>query len=233
MEMKYGFVVPGGSDYRALAELAHDAEEAGWDGIFIPDCIQIDPELDPDAPGFDPWVLLTAMAMRTERIRLGTMLTPPSRRRPWKLARETMTLDRLSNGRLILPVGLGALDDAGFGKVGEVTDRKARAEMLDEALAIITGLWSGEPFSFSGQHYQIGEMKFIPTPVQQPRIPIWVTGLWPSMKSMRRVLNWDGLLPNKRSIAGEPAAITPTDIREMKVYIDENRREKTPFEIVM
>lgn len=230
--MKYGFVVPGGNDFRGLAELAHEAEEAGWDGVFVPDCIYIPIELDPEAPGFDPWVLLTAMAMRTSRIRLGTMLTPPSRRRPWKLARETMTLDRISDGRLILPVGLGALDDAGFGKVGEATERKARAEMLDEALAIITGLWSGQPFSYQGQRYQIGEMKFVPTPVQQPRIPIWVTGMWPGKKSMGRVLNWDGLLPNKRSENGSPAAITPADISEMKAYIDANRTATTPFDII-
>jgi hypothetical protein len=231
--MKYGFVVPGGNDFRALAQLAHDAEDAGWDGVFVPDCIQIDSELDPLAPGFDPWVLLTAMAMLTTRIRLGTMLTPLSRRRPWKVARETTTLDHLSAGRLILPVGLGALDDAGFGKVGEATDRKTRAEMLDEALAIISGLWSGQPFSYQGQHYQVGTMKFLPPPVQQPRIPIWVAGMWPSMKSMRRALDWDGLLPNKRGADGTPTTISAADIGEMKVFIEQHRRAKTPFDIIM
>ena len=230
--MRYGFVVPGGNDFRGLAELAYEAEQSGWDGVFVPDCICIDPTLDAQAPGFDPWLLLTAMAMRTERIRLGTMLTPLSRRRPWKVARETMTLDRLSNGRLVLPVGLGALDDKGFAAVGEATERKTRAEMLDEALAIITGLWSGQPFSFSGQHYHLDEMTFIPTPVQQPRIPIWVAGLWPRMKSMRRVLQWDGLLPNKLDADGSPAAISPDDIREMKAYIEQNRIAQTPFDII-
>jgi len=228
--MQYGFVVPGSNDFRGLAELAYEAEQSGWDGIFVPDCIYID---DPQAPSFDPWVLLTAMAMRTHRIRLGTMLTPLSRRRPWKLARETMTLDRLSNGRLILPVGLGALDDRGFAGVGEATERKTRAEMLDESLAIITGLWRGQPFSFSGKHYHVEEMTFLPAPLQQPRIPVWVTGIWPRMKSMRRVLEWDGLLPGVQNADGSWAATTPAAIGEMKAFIDQNRTAPTPFDIVI
>lgn len=231
--MRYGFVIPGGSDFRALAELATNAEAAGWDGIFIPDCIYIGVEPEVRYLGFDAWLLLTAMAMLTERIRLGTMLTPLSRRRPWKLARETVTLDRLSNGRLILPVGLGALDDGGFGKVGEPTDRKVRAELLDESLAIITGLWAGRPFSFSGQHYHVDEMTFLPTPVQQPRIPIWVAGMWPRPKSMQRVLHYDGLLPNKPPVDGTYAPITPADIADMKAYVEANRTTDTPFDIIM
>src|SRR5438067_8325608 len=146
---------------------------------------------------YDPWVTLSAIAMRHERVRIGAMLTPPSRRRPWKLARETMSVDHLSHGRLIRPVGLGALDDKGFAGVGEVTDRKTRAQLLDESLEILTGLWSGQPFSFHGQHYHIDEMTFLPPPVQSPRIPIWVAGAWPRPQSMQRVLRYDGLLPNK------------------------------------
>jgi hypothetical protein len=124
--------------------------------------------------------------MRTERVRLGAMLTPPARRRPWKLARETATLDHLSGGRLVLSVGLGAVDDGGFGKFGDPTDRKTRAELLDEGLEILTGLWSGEPFSYGGEHYRLEEMTFLPPPVQRPRIPIWVVGAWPSKESMNR-----------------------------------------------
>jgi len=122
------------------------------------------------------------------------ILTPPSRRRPWKLARETMTVDRLSGGRLILPVGLGALDDAGFGNVGEPTDARTRADLLDESLAILDGLWSGEPFAFEGRHYRFGSMTFQPTPVQRPRIPVWVVAVTPSERSMQRALRWDGIL---------------------------------------
>jgi alkanesulfonate monooxygenase SsuD/methylene tetrahydromethanopterin reductase-like flavin-dependent oxidoreductase (luciferase family) len=229
--MRYGFIIPNG-DVRTLPDLASDAEAAGWDGVFIPDCICIDPALAPDAPGFDPWVALGAMAVRTERVFLGTMLTPVSRRRPWKLARETATLDRLSDGRLILPVGLGALDDGGFGKVGEATDRKTRAELLDEGLAILTGLWSGRPFSFRGEHYQVEELTLLPPPVQAPRIPIWVAGLWPHERSLRRALRYDGLLPNKKNADGTPGEITPDDIRAMKAYVAEHRLDTTPFDIV-
>jgi hypothetical protein len=230
--MKYGFVFPGG-DVRTIAEMAAEAEEAGWDGVFIPDCIYIDVESESDPmPAFDPWVVLAAMAMRTERVRLGTMLTPVSRRRPWKLAREVATLDQLSKGRMVLPVGLGALDDAGFAKVGEATDRKIRAQMLDEGLAILAGLWSGRPFSYEGEYYHMEEMTFLPPPVQSPRVPIWVVGAWPRKKSMRRVLRWDGLLPNKLNDDGSFAEITPADIGEMKRFIDEQRSETTPFDII-
>jgi hypothetical protein len=229
--MQYGFVFPNG-DVHSIAEMAAEAEEAGWDGVFIPDCIYIDSESDHKMPGFDPWIVLAAMAMRTKRVRIGTMLTAPSRRRPWKLARETATLDQLSNGRLVLPVGLGALDDAGFTRVGEVIDRKTRAQMLDESLEILAGLWSGQTFSFKGEHYSVQNLTFLPPPVQSPRIPIWVVGAWPRMKSMRRVLRWDGLLPNMLNADGSIAEITPADLRDMKRFIDEQRTETTPFDII-
>ena len=155
--MRYGFIVTTG-DPGAVADLAAEAEAAGWDGVFTWDGISIG-----EADTFDPWVVLGAMALRTERVRIGAILTPPSRRRPWKLARETMTVDRLSSGRLILPVGLGALDDRGFGNVGEPVEARVRAEKLDESLAILSGLWSGEPFAFEGRHYRFGPMTFRPT----------------------------------------------------------------------
>ncbi len=126
--MKYGFVLPSG-DARTAAEFARAAEEAGWDGFFVWEAIW----------GTDAWVSLTAAAMLTSRIRLGTMLSPLPILRPWKLAGETATLDRLSGGRVILSVGLGAVD-TGFGNFGEETDRKIRAEKLDEGLAVLTGL---------------------------------------------------------------------------------------------
>jgi hypothetical protein len=179
-------------------------------------------------------VALTAAAMRTERIRLGTLLTPLSRMRPWKLASETATLDRLSNGRVILSVGLGALD-TGFTEFGEVTDRKTRAELLDEGLDILTGLWRGQPFNYEGKHYQVREARFQPPPppVQQPRIPIWVVGAWPRMTSMRRVLRYDGLLPQKMQADGRHTEIAPEDVRLMKAYVDEHRTLATPFDIVV
>ncbi len=225
--MQYGFIIPRG-DVETILEMAIEAEEAGWDGVFYWDGIYI------ESAGlmYDPWVILAAMALQTKRVRLGAVLTPLSRRRPWKLARETVTVDHLSHGRLIVPVGLGALDDGGFAKVGEATDRKVRAELLDEGLDILTGLWSGKPFHFQGKHYHLDEMTFQPPPVQSPRIPIWVVGAWPSMKSMQRVLRYDGLLPTKLTSSGNDNAMTPDDIRAMKAYIEAHRSLMTPFDIV-
>jgi alkanesulfonate monooxygenase SsuD/methylene tetrahydromethanopterin reductase-like flavin-dependent oxidoreductase (luciferase family) len=225
--MQYGFIIPRG-DLRTIIEQAVAAEAAGWDGVFYWDGIYIESM----GPMYDPWVTLAAMAMRTERVRLGAVLTPVSRRRPWKLARETVTLDHLSGGRLVLPVGLGALEDGGFGKVGEPTDRKTRAELLDEGLAVLTGLWSGEPFSFHGAHYQVEEMTFLPPPVQQPRIPIWVVGAWPRPKSMDRALRYDGLLPAKVNADGTAGEVTPADLVAMREYIAAHRTASTPFDII-
>ena len=225
--MKYGFIIPGG-DIHTVADLAAEAEAAGWDAAFYWDGINIQ-----DMPMYDPWVTMAAMALRTRRVRLGAIVSPLSRRRPWKLARETVSLDHLSSGRLIVPVGLGALDDGGFGKVGEPTDRKTRAELLDESLAILTGLWSGEPFQYDGKHYHLDTMTFLPQPVQSPRIPIWVVAMWPSERSMQRALRYDGLLPNVRGADGAPRDVTPDDIREMAAYVAERRNQSTPFDIVM
>ena len=232
--MQYGVTLLNiGVDARLLADLAWDAEEAGWDGVFVWDCIYIESEGFKGRPVCDPWIAMTAIAMRTERVRIGPMVTPLTRRRPWKLARETVSLDHLSNGRLILPVGLGAIDDGGFSKVGEEIDRKVRAKMLDESLDILRGLWSAQPFSYSGEHYHIEEMTFYPPPVQPPGIPIWVVGAWPRKKSMQRVLRCDGVLPSKMNEDGTFAEMTPTDIKEMKAFIDERRTQTTPFDIVM
>ncbi len=206
--MKTGIVLTVG-DPRTVAELAALAEANGWDGVFTWDGIAIG-ELDT----YDPWVTMAAMAMTTERVRLGAIVTPPARRRPWKLARETMTLDRLSNGRLVLPVGLGALDDGAFGNVGEPTEARLRAERLDETLAILEGLWSGQPFGFKGTHYRFEPMTFRPTPIQRPRVPIWVIGAWPKERSVRRALRFDGI---------HPQTSDPARIREVAAFVDANR----------
>lgn len=219
--MKFGFIVTTG-DPRTVAELAAEAEAAGWDGVFYWDGVAI-----AGTEIYDPWVVMAAMAMRTTSVRLGAIVTPPSRRRPWKLARETMTLDRLSNGRLVLPVGLGALDDGAFGNVGEPTEPRIRAEMLDESLAILEGLWSGEPYGHEGHHYRFGPMTFRPTPVQQPRIPIWVVGAWPSERSVRRTLRFDGILPQTND---------PSQIRAVASFIARERQPESrdrPFDIVV
>lgn len=224
--MKYGFVLPRG-DALVAAEFAQAAEAAGWDGFFVWEA----------ACSVDAWVSLSAAAMRTERIRLGTMLTPLPWLRPWKLASQAATLDHLSNGRVILSVGLGA-PDTGWQALGQVTDRKTRAELLDEGLHIVTGLWGGQPFTYDGKHYQVKKIIFphpLPALVQQPRIPIWVVGAWPGMKSMRRVLRYDGLLPAMMGDDGKVrmARATPDEVREMKAFVEANRAESRPFDIVV
>lgn len=221
--MKFGFVLPMG-DARIAADFARDAEQAGWDGFFLSEPVW----------GFDAWVSLAAAAMQTERIRLGTDLTPLSRMRPWKLASESVTLDHLSGGRVILSVGLGAID-TGFEAFGEVTDRKTRAELLDEGLDILTGLWRGQPFEYHGKHYRIHETHFYPPPppIQQPRIPIWVVGAWPRPKSMQRALRYDGLMPDVVDASGQHRAATPAEVRAIRQFIAENRTESGPFDIIM
>lgn len=228
--MRYGVTLPNmGVDVLTLTQLAVEAETAGWDGVFVWDCLYGSPENEPEKRATcDPWIALAAIALATRRVRLGTMVTPLSRRRPWKVARETVTLDHLCQGRLILPVGLGAVTEGGFANVGEELDRRIRAQMLDEGLAILTGLWSGQPFSYSGQHYQMQEMTFLPTPAQRPRIPIWVIGAWPHRKSMQRTLRFDGILPTK--LQGE---MTPADLQEMNTWLAQHRDSPTPFDIVM
>lgn len=228
--MQYGFVIEGG-DVHTIAEMAQEAEAAGWDGVFIADAVSIETKDFPAFPWFDPVVVLAAMAAGTERIRIGTMVAAVPRRRPWKMAREAATLDHLSRGRLILGVGVGAAeDDGGFYKVGEAMELKVRAQRLDEGLAIMAGLWRGQPFSFSGEHYQVEAMTMLPPPVQTPRIPIWVVGVWPKSKSLQRALRWDGVIPQKyRSME----RMTPAEVQSLRQLADEQRSETTPFDIVV
>jgi alkanesulfonate monooxygenase SsuD/methylene tetrahydromethanopterin reductase-like flavin-dependent oxidoreductase (luciferase family) len=219
--VKAGIVLNVG-DPLAQVELAARAEAAGWDGVFTWDAIAIG-----DTDIYDPWTLLAAMALATSRVTLGAIVFAPTRRRPWKLAREAMTIDHLSRGRLVVPVGLGALDDLGFGTVGETTDTKARAEILDETLAILDGLWSGEPFEHHGAHYDVGPMRFAPRPVQRPRIPLWVAVRWPSERSMARAARWDG------------AILQTTDLDEVRAAVEHVHAARTEagrsgsFEIVV
>ena len=148
----------------------------------------------------DPWIALTAMAMVTNRIKLGPMIIPLPRRRPWKLARESVTLDRLSQGRLILGMGIGS--DSFFKEYstyGESQDDKLHGAMLDEGLDVLVRLWSGVRVNYTGQHYQLHDALFLPTPLQRPRIPIWIAGFWPMKKPFRRAAQWDGFCPLKQA----------------------------------
>jgi alkanesulfonate monooxygenase SsuD/methylene tetrahydromethanopterin reductase-like flavin-dependent oxidoreductase (luciferase family) len=225
--MNFGISIPAFADFsdpRALAELAHDAEGAGWDGFFIWDAMFFDPTFHPMA---DPWVALAAVALRTQRMKIGTLITPIARRRPWKLARETVSVDRLSNGRLTLGVGLGDPVQWDFGFFEEATDARTRARRLDEGLDILTGLWTGEPFSYQGSQYSVKEVIFRPTPIQSPRIPIWVGGWWPHKAPLRRAARWDGVCPIK-----EGGSITPGEWRELLGYVREHRTSTRPFDVV-
>lgn len=231
--MRYGLSMASAGAYgdaRTLGELAHLAEESGWDGIFLEDYII---HWGEDRNTYDPWIALAAMALRTERITLGITVTPLSRRRPWKLAREALTLDHLSHGRFVLGVGIGNGSDTDFVGFGEVTATKQRAGMVDEALDVIAGLWSGESFSYQGQHYQIQDVTFLPKPVQQPRIPIWIGGGYPLPGPLERAARWDGSCMYKFTGGGPWQDMTPDDIRRLRAFVDERRGAGTPFEITV
>lgn len=225
--MRFGIHVPNFGDFhdiRATATLAREAEECGWDGFFIWDHIQYGKSTH--HPTADPWVLLAAIAVQTERIRLGPLVTPLPRRRPWKLARETVSIDHLSNGRLILGVGIGFPPDAEYEHFGEDPDTRVRAQKLDEGLEVLTRLWSGKPFTYAGQHYTLKRTRFRPTPLQQPRIPIWVASSGGESKApFRRAARWDGVCP-------EQIGKTPADARELMIYIRQYRTSGDPFDVV-
>jgi alkanesulfonate monooxygenase SsuD/methylene tetrahydromethanopterin reductase-like flavin-dependent oxidoreductase (luciferase family) len=225
---KYAFDIPQFGAYahpRLLAQLAHEAEDAGWDGFFLWDHIQVG---WPDAVA-DPWIALAAMAMATSRILLGPIVTPLYRRHPWKLARETVTLDHLSGGRVVLGVGLG--DDV-FGEIRTFDgpmDPRTRAEMMDEGLAVLLGLWSGEKFSFEGKHYTIRDAQFLPAPVQKPRIPIWVAGTWPRKPPFRRAARFDGIFP----ILGDiETPLMPAQVRDLVAFIKSVRTSDARFDVI-
>ena len=225
--MKYGLAFPY-IDAADTAHLAQQAEAAGWDGVFVGDAIWC----------VDPMVALTAAAMRTTRIRLGTMVLPMPLRKPWKVASESAALDNLCGGRLTLGLGTGAVWMGWQGFPDEETDTRIRAEMLDEGIDILSLLYCGEPFDYNGQHYHlklslVDKINYPRKPVQQPRIPLWVVGVWPRMKSMRRVLKCDGLLAAKMDADKKFTAVTPADVREMAAYVAQNRSLTTPFNIII
>ncbi|WP_460522776.1 LLM class flavin-dependent oxidoreductase [Flindersiella endophytica] len=216
--LRYGFVLAYG-DARTAAELAELAEQHGWDGFFCWEAIW----------GIDPWVCLSAAAVRTERIRLGTMLTPLPRRRPWELANQTSTLDNLSGGRVILSAGLGVSGEDVFWMFEDDPGRKVRAELMDEGLEMLQHLWRGKTFDYSGKHYRSRSLDHdpmppvAPPPAQQPRIPIWMVGAWPRPKSMRRAAMLDGWLPHYAPPAGGEGELTPALLAEGVEWIREAR----------
>ena len=227
--MRYAIDSPILGDYssaRTLGELALVAEESGWDGFFIWDHLT----LDGTKPIVDPWVALSVMASMTTRIRIGTAVTPIPRRRPWKLARETVSVDHLSGGRLTLGVGLGSPANTEYERFGEEGDIKIRAAKLDEGLDVLTGLWTGKTFSYRGDHFLVDEARFLPSPVQSPRIPIWVGATWPNKAPLRRAARWDGVYPIYWE--GSVNAMSPAILKTIIEYIGEYREGGQAFDAV-
>ena len=225
--LQFGLALPFGGGAQLVANLAQAADETGWDGVFLGDAIWTQ----------DPLIALAAAAMVTRRIKLGTMVIPAPLRRPWRLASEAVALDHLSNGRLILGLATGATWMGWQGFPDEVTDKKSRAEMLDETIDILTLMFQAKQFDYDGKHYHlrltlVEEQHYPPQPVQQPRIPLWVAGIWQRAKSMRRVLKCDGVFLEKYNLEGPNEEVTPEDIRGVKTYVEANRTLITPFDIV-
>jgi alkanesulfonate monooxygenase SsuD/methylene tetrahydromethanopterin reductase-like flavin-dependent oxidoreductase (luciferase family) len=221
------------ADPRVVAETARLAEDAGWDGLFVWDhLIGYNRELVSEFAATN--ILLAAAALATNRIRLGTQVTPVPRRRPRQLAREVATLDRLSGGRIILGVGLGAPIDNEYGRFGESTDPGVLAGLLDEGLEAMTLLWSGEPVTFHGRYVTVEDVIMRPTPAQRPRVPIWVGGEWPHKAPARRAARWDGAVLTTGSWQQPP---TPIVVAEMGAYMQAHRRDAgrdgEPFEMVV
>jgi alkanesulfonate monooxygenase SsuD/methylene tetrahydromethanopterin reductase-like flavin-dependent oxidoreductase (luciferase family) len=226
--MQMGVNLPNFGPYAdpvAMAGLARSAEEAGWDGFFVWDHILVG---DGVSVG-DPWVILAAAATLTERITLGTMVTPLPRRRPWVVARQAVSLDHLSGGRFVLGVGIGFPPDIEFGSFFEPVDERVRADMLDEGLEILAGMWSGEPFGFEGRHYRVAPHRFLPRPVGATGIPVWVAGMWPHRRPFRRAARWDGVFP----IATDLHTLSPAEVAEIVVLVGANREEGSRFEVVV
>ncbi len=224
--MRYAVGIPNLGDYanpRVLADLARLAEESGWDAVFCWDHLSRF-----GVPATDPQVALAAMAVATERVLLGAMVTPLARRRPAKVARETVALDQLSGGRLIVGVGLGAHDEEEFTSFGDTSDRVERGQLLDEALDVLTALWTGEPLAHDGPHLRAHTAAgFRPTPVQQPRIPIWVAGTWPAKPAFRRAARYDGLFPTFRDLeTGDN--VNPEQLAEAVAYTMARREPGLP-----
>lgn len=234
--MRFGIdIAPFGAlaEPRLLVELAVEAEAAGWDGVFLWDHLQ-------GAHGWgvpiaDVWVSLAAIAARTERIRLGPLVLALPRRRPWLVARASSALDRLSDGRLILGVGMGFPPDAEFADFGEDGSVEARAGRLDEGLEIISRAWTGQPVTHAGRHWRLDGVTILPPPVQQPRIPVWVATRWPLTTGLARASRWDGIAPMKVDRQEMPVPFQPEELSDLVADVAARRgdRSRDPFDVVV
>ncbi|WP_371525221.1 LLM class flavin-dependent oxidoreductase [Streptomyces sp. NBC_01283] len=233
--MRFSVNIPNFGDFadpRTVAKLAVAAEQAGWDGLFVWDHVLH--RKHAGRPFGDPWMLLTAAALATSRIRLGTLVTPVARRRPQQLARQVATLDVLSGGRVTFGAGLGGPIEDEYGSFGDTTDPKVLAERLDEGLDLLQRYWSGEPVNHDGRHYQAHDVALRPATAQQPRPPIWVAGFWPNRPPMRRAARWDGAVPLFAD--AKHGHVPPIgQVHDLVSYVEKQRegRSGTPFDIVL
>ncbi|TFG09465.1 LLM class flavin-dependent oxidoreductase [Candidatus Heimdallarchaeota archaeon] len=209
-----------------VVDFAVEAEKAGWDGIFLIDHIMFSREQISSIT--DTWILLAAIAARTEKIKIGTCVTALPRYHPWQFAKMTATLDVLSKGRLILGLGLGG-PHVDYEAFGQKYDLKILAEKMDECLEIVQGLWRGEIYSFTGKHYQIDRACLLPKPVQKPRIPLILGGTWPNKKPFIRAAKFDGILPIHKNF---PQDLSPLELKETIDIVKENRTLDEPFEVI-
>jgi alkanesulfonate monooxygenase SsuD/methylene tetrahydromethanopterin reductase-like flavin-dependent oxidoreductase (luciferase family) len=222
------------ADPRAVATVAVAAEQAGWDALFVWDHVVHNKQTRRGQPFGDPWILLTAAAIATSHIRLGTLLTPVARRRPEQLARQVATLDFLTGGRMIFAAGLGGPIEDEYGSFGDTTDPVVLAQRLDEGLELLARYWSGEPVNHDGRHYQVRDVTLLPATVQRPRPPIWIGGIWPHRAPMRRAARWDGAVP--LFVDARHGHVPPVDqVRDLVAYLNQHRGDAHdgPFELVL
>ncbi|MBM7773072.1 hypothetical protein JOD54_003276 [Actinokineospora baliensis] len=231
--MRFSINIPNFGDFadvRAVARVAAAAEEAGWDGLFIWDHVVHDKAASGGVPFSDPWMALTAAALATSRIKLGTLVTPVARRRPEQLARQVATLDALSGGRVVFGTGLGGPVADEYGSFGGQTDPRVLAAQLDEGLELLNRYWSGEPVNHDGEHYTVRDVTLLPATVQRPRPPVWVGGFWPHRRPIRRAVRWDGVVPLFDQ--ARHGVVPPIPLaRELITYVRDLR--PTPMEIVL
>ena len=205
--------------------LAREADQAGWDGYFVWDVLLGEP--GEFQPVLDPWVILSAVAIVTERVRLGAFMTPMPQRRPWILARQAASVDQLSAGRLIFGTGLGFRPDE-FDLFGEESAASTRAAKLDEGLALIDRFWGGEAVHHHGSQFTVGGARLLPRPRQRPRIPIWTAAGWPRRAPVRRAARWDGLyLMTENQQTGE--YLSPSEVAEAATLVAAHRVSTEPF----
>jgi alkanesulfonate monooxygenase SsuD/methylene tetrahydromethanopterin reductase-like flavin-dependent oxidoreductase (luciferase family) len=226
-ELRFGLYVPNfgiAAHPNLLARAAVQAEKSGWKGFFLWDHLV---EWNKPVPVYETFTSLAAIAAATNRIRIGTSISPLPKYKPWIIARKTAALDHLSNGRLILGVGLGAAESTDYGRFGETSDNRVLGQKLDESLKIITGLWTGKPFNHRGKHFQVKHAVFRPAPLQKPRIPIWTGGFWPHKAPFKRAAKWDGAIPLR--VPGRLAE--PADISAVAAYVRSRRIGKPDFDI--